>query len=365
MRFGRPVVVVGGVVIALVGAAIFAAVRGLIVYTAVTTACGLFLSALGLYLSRHPVQAGVPRTQQREHAVERLAESVQVQWEDETKIRGLADPDPMSVHWTCTEHDVSDHLHQIFDDQPGFEGSSDRIDQLTERFLTLRRRRLVILGGPGSGKTTLAVQLLLRLLQVREPADPIPVLLTANSWDTTAHPRLRDWLAFRLGKDYPALRAIDGAMPGELADSGMVLPVIDGLDELAPDYRPALFSTLNDSLAGTDPLVLTCRTDEYVDAVENADVLTTAAVIEARPPHRTRGRGLSRQLSSPQAAPWMGPDPRHAAPKSRHTRGRRVLDPARAVAAAQRAHREQGRSDPARRSRPLPGRPGDQGPPVR
>ena len=29
--------------------------------------------------------------------------------------------------------------------------------------------------------------------------------------------------------------------------------------------------------------MLTCRTDEYVDAVENADVLTAAAVIEARP----------------------------------------------------------------------------------
>ena len=141
----------------------------------------------------------------------------------------------------------------------------------------------MILGGPGSGKTTLGVQLLCDSSTSATAAHPVPVLLTANGWDTTAHPRLRDWLAFRLGWDYPAQRAIDGAMPGELADSGMVLPVIDGLDELAPDYRPALLTTLNDSLGGTDPLVLTCRTDEYVDAVENADVLTAAAVIEARP----------------------------------------------------------------------------------
>jgi predicted NACHT family NTPase len=95
-------------------------------------------------------------------------------------------------------------------------------------------RWLVILGAPGSGKTTLAVQLLLRLLEIRTAAYPVPVLLTANGWDTTAHPRIRDWLAFRLSKDYPALRAIDEAMPGELVDSGMVLPVIDGLDELDP-----------------------------------------------------------------------------------------------------------------------------------
>ena len=105
----------------------------------------------------------------------------------------------------------------------------------------------------------------------------------SNSWDTTAHPRMQDWLAARLAKDYPALGAIDRAMPKELAEGGMVLPVIDGLDELDPAYRSVLFTRLNDSLGASDPLVLTSRTDEYVDAVENAGVLTAAAVIEARP----------------------------------------------------------------------------------
>ncbi len=32
------------------------------------------------------------------------------------------------------------------------------------------------------------------LLHVREPADPIPMLLTASSWNTTAHQRMQDWL---------------------------------------------------------------------------------------------------------------------------------------------------------------------------
>ncbi|WP_185756994.1 hypothetical protein [Nocardia bhagyanarayanae] len=39
------------------------------------------------------------------------------------------------------------------------------------------------------------------------------MLLTANNWDTAAFPRMQDWLAFRLGKYYSALRAIDPAIP--------------------------------------------------------------------------------------------------------------------------------------------------------
>ena len=235
-------------------------------------------------LKQRSRRGAVPRTQQREHAVENAG---RVGTACSGRRRRRSVDYSTRIRCRCIGHSPSTTSPTTAATSPQdpliFDGTSDRIDELTEQFLTLSRRRLVILGGPGSGKTTLAVQLLLRLLEVRTAAEPVPVLLTANGWDTTAHPRLQDWLAFRLGKDYPALRAIDEAMPGELVDSGMVLPVIDGLDELDPAYRPALLTTLNDSLGGTDPLVLTCRTDEYVDAVENADVLTAAAVIEARP----------------------------------------------------------------------------------
>ncbi len=109
----------------------------------------------------------------------------------------------------------------------------------------------MILGGPGSGKTTLAVQLLLGLLGTRAPEDPVPVLLTLAGWDLAAHPRLQDWVAARLGEDYPALRALDAALPRALVDHGMVVPVLDGLDELPKGYRPQVLTALNASLGAT------------------------------------------------------------------------------------------------------------------
>ncbi|MFD8101105.1 NACHT domain-containing protein [Nocardia fluminea] len=280
MRFRRSVIVAGFV---LVAAVVFAVSRGLIAITAVTTVCGLLLSALGLYLSRHPAPAAVPRMQQREYAVTTLAESVRIQWEEEAKIRGLADPGPMPVQWALTEADVSDCAPLVFSGRPCFEGSGDRIEALADSFLALRRRRLVILGDPGTGKTTVALQLLLRLLAVREPTDPVPVLLTANSWNFSDHPRMQDWLVARLNKGYPALRALGAMIAHDLVNNNLVLPVIDGLDELARVHRSEFLTRLNESLGVADPLVLTCRSIEYAEAVSNADVLTAAAVIEARP----------------------------------------------------------------------------------
>jgi len=58
-------------------------------------------------------QGVAPRTLRREHAAGTLAELVRLQWDEEAKIRGLFDPDPMPVHWALTEHNVSDHSRHI------------------------------------------------------------------------------------------------------------------------------------------------------------------------------------------------------------------------------------------------------------
>ncbi len=113
-------------------------------------------------------------------AQEHLAMLLREQWRAEAQLRALDDPDPIPVRWRLTERD---ELVDVPANRTGDAltvASSDDLAVLVEDFRRLRRRRLVILGPAGAGKTTLAVQILLQLLRTRDlhPDEPVPVLLS-------------------------------------------------------------------------------------------------------------------------------------------------------------------------------------------
>lgn len=105
----------------------------------------------------------------------------------------------------------------------------------------------------------------------------VPVIFSIGSWDPTVT-ALRDWLIDRLLRDHPHLtrRASNGAtLAAALVDADLVLPVLDGFDEIAEGLR-------RDALDATSrPLVLTSRRPEFAEAVESARApLVWAAGIE-------------------------------------------------------------------------------------
>lgn len=240
--------------------------------------------------------AAAPSTDILGQAKDVLAGVVAEQWRHEARLRSLDDPDPIPLRWSTPEYDpdmpaLMDHPANI-KVGAGPEGrlwmtaSSAGIPVLADLFRRTRRRRLVILGGPGTGKTTLAMQLLLHLLASRTAGEPVPVLLPVASWDIQRFPRLQDWLADRLAHEYPALHsaALGGDVVRALTERGHILPVLDGLDEHSPSAQARVIIALNRSLADDDQLILTSRTAEFSAAISTAgDVVTSAAVLEPRP----------------------------------------------------------------------------------
>jgi hypothetical protein len=91
---------------------------------------------------------------------------------------------------------------------------------------------------------------------------------------------LRTWLAERLAHDYPGLKRWWGQpiLATSLVKAGLVLPVLDGFDEIAEGLRPAAVAALND-VTGM-PLVVTSRADEYAAAVAATGPLTGAEVTD-------------------------------------------------------------------------------------
>ena len=130
--------------------------------------------------------------------------------------------------------------------------------------------RLVVLGEPGSGKTMLMVRLVLDLLAGRSPGGPVPFLVSLASWNPEQQD-LREWLAGQLAVGRPALSGpacgADGSVAEALLDAGLVVPLLDGLDEIPEPVRGPAIARINDALGAGQVTVLTCRTPEFRQAV--------------------------------------------------------------------------------------------------
>ena len=87
--------------------------------------------------------------------------------------------------------------------------------------------------------------------------------------------------------------------------AGLILPVLDGLDEIAEEVRGSAISRISDALRPGEQVVIACRTQQYRDAVRpqgRPEVTLRAAAVELRP---LDAKAVRRYLCDDAAGPVM------------------------------------------------------------
>ncbi|MFF3920384.1 NACHT domain-containing protein [Streptomyces sp. NPDC001852] len=192
----------------------------------------------------------------------------------------------------------------------------------------------MVLGEPGAGKTMLLIRLLLGMLERRLPGGPVPVLFPLASWDPLQQD-LYTWMAHELAQDHPALRTPAPALAPQagtstqaraLLEQRLILPILDGLDELPHALATQALYAINQTLPSGQPLVVSSRTAEYRNAlttpIGTTLLLNGAAGIRLLPLDPTKAAAyLQRDAGSPDrkaAARWsrVGESPGTGTPLS-------------------------------------------------
>jgi hypothetical protein len=297
----------------------------------VTLSVGLPPTWLGWAAYRGPRRSGAAVSgPSMADIADRLAIAVGAQWEAEARVRRLNDPYPLPVSWEAADAsltDAWDSLVKLAVDGVGWPptdsgtwaaGPDELAGTAGELFKVLAQvptGRLTVLGEPGAGKTMLMVRLVLDLLARRADGDAVPILASVASWNPDRQD-LWNWLGAQLLIDHPALASpppdgmTEPTQAVALLASGLILPILDGLDEIPQQVRGPAISRINDALRPGEQLVVTCRTPEYREAVRPQDgvevTLRGAAAVQLRPLDAGTVRGyLSDDAAGPVAkARW-------------------------------------------------------------
>ena len=143
-------------------------------------------------------------------------------------------------------------------------------------------RALLILGSPGAGKTTLLLTLARDLLirAAQDPEQSIPVVFPLSSWAAQRRP-LADWLIEALHEQYQVPRKTGRTW----VEADQILPLLDGLDEVAAVHRAACVEAINTFRQehGLLPLVASSRVADY-EALEARLRLQGALVVQPLTP---------------------------------------------------------------------------------
>ncbi|MEU1839902.1 NACHT domain-containing protein [Micromonospora chersina] len=190
-----------------------------------------------------------------------LLERVRRYWVTSVLDRSLYEEARIELGIAATAEDRRHPWSLRASHRDGFTGSLDDRTSMSALFDQLDQA-VVIVGAPGAGKTTTLLELARDLLDRadHDPDAPIPAVFNLSSWATLRRP-LDQWLVEQLTERYgiPAEQATGWVAAGE------ILPLLDGLDEVAEQHRDACADAIA-AFHGRQPLTpiaVCCRQAEY------------------------------------------------------------------------------------------------------
>ena len=125
--------------------------------------------------------------------------------------------------------------------------------------------QMLILGDPGAGKTTTMLDLAKPLVDKAEqdPNEPIPVLVNLSSWQDPKQ-LMPDWLVGELKSKYGVPKDVGK----KWLEDKLLLPMLDGLDEVKPKHQESCVNAINLWLQGDlrpTSIVVCSSREEYAN----------------------------------------------------------------------------------------------------
>ena len=139
--------------------------------------------------------------------------------------------------------------------------------------------RLLILGAPGSGKTTTLLQLAQELINraYSDSNKPIPVLLNLSSWKDDFQ-SINDWIVDDLNFKYGVRKDIGK----KWLEKEKIIPLLDGLDEVAAARQTLCAQKINDFLKPENwqKNIVVCSQIEEYEIIEATLKLNSSIILQ-------------------------------------------------------------------------------------
>jgi hypothetical protein len=253
------------------------------------------VASLVVYLTKLRRHGGTGLGRPPGELADSLAAAVMEQWTQAARERRLVQPEPIPVRWGRSVKPLAGPVSAAvgsrqFPPLPGLPPAAagrlrgGQLQDLHAVYGGLGSGRIVIIGGPGSGKSGAAILLILAALKYRAQMTdedrqlvPVPVLVTVHGWDPGTE-RVGQWLAGRLQQTYPLFAGRGGLeAAAELVRTARIAAILDGLDEIPEELRPPALRALSDQ--ADFRVVVLSRSDEMA-AAASEEFLQGAVVLE-------------------------------------------------------------------------------------